>query len=305
MISLHAKTKLKRISQQVRSLEKTWPKQLEIVEIDSPKMIEFLPYSLLDVFRKSPTKRELDFLASAQLIAKSILLFDSLMDHQQEITPDFVKVLRIQTLQHDGYSLLMKLFPSDSPFWNHFRQRLQEYINASLKEKQYSLGLDDWKKFGKEALSIAAGKAAIAHLIVDGLAILTNQSDISESLNNSLRHYYIGIQMIDDVQDWLIDIEADQPSLLLSCAVDNWPLKDKQEILSSEKAARVFRRQLYSGGHVTHVLDIANSEMEQAKNAVFNFQPSLWHTLLSDHLALCKEWLVMSHEIIGSVKKYM
>ncbi|QBD77685.1 hypothetical protein EPA93_17485 [Ktedonosporobacter rubrisoli] len=159
------------------------------------------------------------------------------------------EILRINVIHAEAIHLLYTLFPSDSPFWTHFRNSQHTYNTALQLEQKWSRSsLLDFDL--QTAEQIAAGKAAPSTLAVAALSVLDGKpEEYLSALTESLNLANIGLQFYDDLRDWKDDIGASQPSLLLAeltREVGEIDYPDDAE--KQEKYLKYLRRHLYRSG---------------------------------------------------------
>lgn len=139
------------------------------------------------------------------LYYKSVLLMDRLIDDSTEnkITP----FLLISKLQEESIKYLTTVFELNSPFWELWNKRQQEYFHAIQLEKNIACN-PSYKRYQQ----IADLKAAFGKVAIDCLHILSEEKDKKKYLDLLQSHYHfsVGMQLIDDLQDLEEDLENKQ-----------------------------------------------------------------------------------------------
>lgn len=103
---------------------------------------------------------------------------------------------------------LAALFGPNEPFWAQLDGCKAEYEATLLQEKERGVARGPFSLEAFEAL--AAGKSVLCNFIVYALSGLGGTSTPVEPLLACLRHLHIGMQCMDDVEDFRIDWEQGQ-----------------------------------------------------------------------------------------------
>ena len=144
-----------------------------------------------------------------------ILSLDRLMDHRD--AGDVGNVLVGSLLQQQALSLLYSLFPFDSPFWPYLQTYFEHFIQASLQERIRHHHLVT--TYTEEELAfIYAGKPAVGKVCIAAMATLSARPDLIPALVNSHDTFYVGFQLLDDLQDWRLDYHNHHYSYPLTLA---------------------------------------------------------------------------------------
>ncbi len=103
---------------------------------------------------------------------------------------------------------LSVVFPPDSPVWAGLAARLHHSIDQIRIERELSPD-DERDAF----ISVAAGKSSLIQLTVDWLdALAPAPGDLAERLRRSLIDQHLGMQWLDDINDFVADAELGQPT---------------------------------------------------------------------------------------------
>lgn len=196
---------------------------------------------------------------AGRFFASGSILFDKAMDGNPH-RPG-ANILRGQLAMAEGFGTLVEIFPGDSAFWPRFRDLFHEFTSACEDELGFSERRTPWSAFTLDrALQIAVGKTALAQATVHGLDCLSGMEERRvERLLDSVRNYYIGRQIWDDVCDWKEDLRAGTPSLLLARLLPEGPSAPP----AAEDLPSLARR-IYYEGHLQEVLAIAVEHLDQA-----------------------------------------
>ncbi len=103
---------------------------------------------------------------------------------------------------------LAAVFPPESPVWPRLAARLHHSVDQIRTER--GLSPDDART---AFVSVAAGKSSLIQLTVDWLdAIAPAPDDRAERLRRSLIDKHLGMQWLDDINDFVADAELGQPT---------------------------------------------------------------------------------------------
>lgn len=103
---------------------------------------------------------------------------------------------------------LATLFPQKDPFWGLLDYCKQQYAESNVKEKVLSAERGTFTLEMFEGL--AADKSAVCNAIVYALSRLGGDTQPVEALLGCLKHLHIGLQCMDDEEDFRQDWEQHQ-----------------------------------------------------------------------------------------------
>ena len=142
---------------------------------------------------------------SSYLYFRFLLSFDQLLD-----TSHFS--LGEMRLGFEFYEKALRglaaLYPDESPFWEQFSTLKSRYFNSLISEKKGShKKVDMTPELFQE---IAIGKSAMSLAAVDSLACLAGSSSRRDELIDCISELHIGLQYMDDVDDFKLDFKEGQ-----------------------------------------------------------------------------------------------
>ncbi|GHO97672.1 hypothetical protein KSF_077200 [Reticulibacter mediterranei] len=188
-------------------------------------------------------------------------------------------------LQTEALSYLHQLFPASSPFWERFRSYMRQYYQACIFEKRFVSGELPWRDYNENiAWTLATGKSSVSQAIIAGLVDLAGTEQYLLPFTKSLNFFNFSCQMFDDICDWKEDYLNRSPSLLLCGLLQEQPVEPKKQDL--ERIAR----ELYYGGHMCAVLQLAIDAFDQATSVIPENVVS-WHHLVSKLRERCEDLL--------------
>ncbi len=107
-----------------------------------------------------------------------------------------------------------ELFPADSPFWNYLEQYITEWTQSISWEETFH-----WSKlrnYREEDLLLIARKAAVSKLSVMPVALLAGHEEAVEPLAQFVDYTQVVFDLIDQLQDWRDDLQAQHYGYLLT-----------------------------------------------------------------------------------------
>ncbi|HLI72103.1 MAG TPA: prenyltransferase/squalene oxidase repeat-containing protein [Ktedonobacteraceae bacterium] len=263
-------------------LNEHW-KDLNLCKNDPVNIYDCYPYLFADVFPRIEPALLADFSLATKLLASSLLYADKLMDLNLLPYDTTLLLEHIFAFQLEGYTLLQKLFPPDSPFWPRFRSYFAHYQRVCLLEKQFANGSISWKELDeKTAMDIAVGKTGLSRGVPAGLAALSGDEEYMEVFNESLDLYNFAHQMFDDLSDWKEDYLHQSPSLLLSRWLPERPDKPSVDDLD------LLARELYYDGHACVILQLAIDALARANNLLADIPDITWPIVVGDLHERCE-----------------
>ena len=143
-----------------------WSEKVILDDDDETKVYDGYPYLFLNAFPALAPSDVRSLALAGRLLARSIVVYDNVMDGRALDHPTTTDALRAQALQFEAYHLLYQLFPPDTAFWRRFRNYLIEYANACLQEQRFASGERPWQEYTESlALEIAVAKSDVGKVI--------------------------------------------------------------------------------------------------------------------------------------------
>ena len=187
-----------------------------------------------------------------------LLSLDGLIDKHSGIS-----FLILHKLHETALLKLMNIFPVSSEFWEYFKLYGREFVSGVLKEKELlnGPGINDYSydSFRK----ITAAKCAVAKCATAGLNSLSGSKCDNESLNLSQEYFHIGLQIMDDIQDWHDDYLNKRNSFLINT------------VLSDKEFYRVFNQSREKPDLLGKYIYLSDTSYEFLKSAEENFRKAL------------------------------
>jgi squalene-hopene/tetraprenyl-beta-curcumene cyclase len=263
------------LEQDVARLGQRWPALVALSQ--GPRSNYFaLPVSLATLFPGVAPDRAHSFALACRLLAGSILSQDRIVDGG---SGDAALSLRSMALQAESYQQFHRLFAPEARFWERLQQYLAEYAGACLEEQRFVSGQRPWSEYTESVgLGIVKGKNAVARTVPAGLVELAREEHLLEPLLNVIDGFNVATQLWDDLQDWKEDLRRGVPSILLARVVRERPvaLEEEQWKQRSEHLAR----EIYYGGHASHVLRMALDGLGTARRFLTDHELPEFRALL-------------------------
>lgn len=282
LLSAEALKALAAVPAQIVLLQDFWPLAVNLAIDNQSSIYDAYPFLFLPAFPGLSPREIVPFAVASRLFASSIFVADDIMDEPRSRNGPIVDVLRVQAMQAEGYRLLYQLFPSGSKFWDRFRDYHSAYALACLLEmralRQNAGQLGNQPVSEAELLRIGRGKSGLSRFVVAGLAELSGDESNLPGLLESISHYYMARQILDDLADWRQDLKRGFPSLPLQRALGSRLERLPQAGVDEEKLAMV---KLYLQGQAEYVLRIAQREADAAQEQIRDLPPTPWAHLLT------------------------
>jgi squalene-hopene/tetraprenyl-beta-curcumene cyclase len=273
-------------------LQSRWPREISIgrSEGDTPSIYDCFPYLFIEAFPGVPAEKVQKLSLAGRLYASALFLSDALMDQEMKGLKAAVASVNVTALQSEASYILHELFPPGSGFWKHFRAYLRDYIEACLREKEFTIGNRSWSDYTDEvALGIVSGKDGFSRAAIAGLCELSGDDGLLEGLTQSIKHYYIGRQMYDDLIDWKSDLRDGSPSLVLARL-----LRTRPPVLNTDRNSpeiSELARELYYQGHAEYVLDLALDSLDKAGHLTIEVPSLSWRAAIEQAHLHCSSLL--------------
>lgn len=104
---------------------------------------------------------------------------------------------------------LSAVFPADSVVWSGLTNRIcQSIAQINLERELRNCDERDLVRF----VSVAEGKSTLIQLPVDWLDAIQPVGDLADRLRNSLLYKHLGMQWLDDINDFAVDADQGQPT---------------------------------------------------------------------------------------------
>jgi squalene-hopene/tetraprenyl-beta-curcumene cyclase len=226
---------------------------------------------------------------AACLFASSVFLNDKLMDRDPGVYLSTNSVLQVQAMQFEAYQQLHSIFSPERQLWNRFQRYVVEYAEGCLLEQHFRSGQRSWQDYTeKVALQIVIAKGGIARTTIAALVELAQDDQWLAALTESINHFNIACQLLDDLQDWKEDLQTGLPSLLLARAVPEWPIH-----FAAERSGQLneLARKIYYEGHASYVLKLALESLKRAREIVADLPELPWHQEVEKFSRYCHSLL--------------
>lgn len=281
-------------AQGLEPLQALWP---EAVRLDAGRGSDY--FSLASFFlpacSRVTSEQGHSLALFTRLLASSILLHDEVADGDTPPGEQGAFTLRIMALQFEAWQCMTPFLPAASPFWGRLRTYLAAYAEACLDERRFASAQRPWAEYTEAvARRIILGKNGVAHAVVAALVALEGNDSLYAPLITALDGFNLATQLCDDLTDWKEDLRNGIPSLLLVRFVPERPVSPPD----GRELARL-TRELYYGGHASHVLRLALAGLDAAEHAPRALAPEMpWYKVVSSLRRRCQGILADVERII-------
>jgi len=221
----------------------------------------FYPELFWNIFSESDhdsqaSEEELSKLCIAgYLYFGSILLQDKLLDTR--VVSSYESVLQISWMQEECLRILSTIFPPDSPFWNLWVERRNEYFSSvALQTQETPLTLSEYEQ-------LADGKSAFGKVAIDCCYSLfktkRNQAHHARLVQSHV-YFSIGVQVLDDIEDMEEDFNTRQINLVLQWAQS----KAREKSIPDLHNIRDIKKFVYVSGVYGNLIDLACDYLQKA-----------------------------------------
>jgi hypothetical protein len=242
------------------------------------------PYLFYELYSEVPLDQYDKLALSQQLYLNHVLIFDSLMDGKLLLEP------QIAYWANSTYQkillILHQLFPIDSPFWNYFEKCRVENTQAFMVERiKHTYRVSPYSE--QEKVLIFSGKSAMARAGLAALAYLS-QRDFLEDVALSCDAFHIGLQCMDDVQDWRNDYRDHVYTPLLTEVLLEHHLDEKAES-DQRPDVNSIGSLVYGGGYAQKALESAIDYFNLALYVSKDLKCPAWQSEILNMIARCKQ----------------
>jgi hypothetical protein len=245
----------------VEALRAHWPEAIDLRSDRLSSYIE-LPYLFLPAFPHLPLLQVRPLAVFTRLMTGVLQQQDTLADGALAPPRAGEEALRLMAMQFEACHALYASIPAAAPFWERLRGYLSEHTHARIEERAFRQEDRSWHQYTEEvARRIIHGKHGVARAVVAGLVELARDERLFTPLLEALDAFNFASQMCDDLLDWRDDAFRSHPSLLLARVLPK-PLALRGAALEQELDR--LGRELYHGGHASHVVGLALGALDAA-----------------------------------------
>jgi len=256
------------------------------------------PYLFYELYPQVPLEQYDQLAISQYLYLSHVLMLDRLMDGKLLLEPQIA--YWINSTYQKIISILSKLFPTDSPFWIYFEKCRIENTQALILERvQHTYRVSEYSD--REKILIFSGKSAMAKAGLAALAYLSQQ-DVSDEIALSCEVFHIGLQLLDNLQDWRSDYRDHHYTPLLTQVLLDNQLTDAVE--SSQRVdVNVIGTLIYKRGYAQASLKEAMDYFKLALYVVRDFGCPAWQNEILRLIQGCEERLAALEQGLRCVRE--
>lgn len=242
------------------------------------------PYLFYELYSQVPLKQYDQLAISQYLYLSHVLMFDHLMDGKLLLEP------QIAYWTNSAYqrivSILSNLFPAASPFWTYFEKCRIENVQAlTLERVRHTYLVSEYSD--QEKIFIFSGKSSMAKAGLAALAYLSQQ-DISDAVALSCEAFHVGLQLIDNLQDWRSDYRDHLYTPLLTQVLLANHLANEAESGQRIDVNKIGSL-IYGQGHALETLKDATNTFQLALLAVKDVKCLVWQNEILGMIQGCEQ----------------
>ncbi len=209
-----------------------------------------------------------------------LLVLDELLDGDTQQS----SLLVLHTLHEYSMELLFRLFPPDSSFWRYFKKYRVDFLSANDNAKR---GLDFQPDWGEESIEdlnrIARNKSSFAKCATAGLMALAGLSADKDPLTETQEHFHLGLQLLDDLQDWKEDYLGHRQSYLLSLCFSDTRLSQSLKDKPTDELG-VLGRYIHYSGASERIFCLAKKAFLDALSSCASFDVPWWSETVEEYV---------------------
>jgi len=193
------------------------------------------------------------------LYFRFLLVFDDLLDAGADSGYMHRSLQTGLALHEASIRKLSHLFGQSSPFWPQFQVLKTQYQEAIAREVELKRTQRPYTHSDFEF--IAAGKSAMSLAAPLGMSVLASRTNCDrKDLDKMLVAYHRGIQILDDIDDFKIDLQTGQRTYAIQCVRSHL----KERGVSSVDNNKLYKY-LFISGVAVELLDDAIGYFDEAR----------------------------------------
>jgi hypothetical protein len=106
-----------------------------------------------------------------------------------------------------GTRRLAGIFPGQPRVWSGLTERIRQSVDQIERERELRC---DGSTPLREFVAVAEGKSSLIQLTVDWLDAISPVGGLADRLRGSLLNKHLGMQWLDDINDFVVDVEGGQ-----------------------------------------------------------------------------------------------
>jgi len=182
---------------------------------------------------------------------------DNVMDEPERF--DATLLLLGNEVLNEYHRVYHRLFPADSPFWDHYTRLWREFSRVALWEKQEHWGRI--VRFRETEVEQLGDKFLLAAIPCAAFALLRNRPETIPSLEGMVRSLGVGIQLVNDLTDLKEDLRRQNYTYLLTEL-----LPKNGHLLPFEEAEATITRTLLTTPFLQEYLERAAAYYQKVAN---------------------------------------
>lgn len=223
----------------------------------------FLPFSSAADFPSCPPEQVRQLAMASTCMVIYNILFDAAVDDPAK--PDITTQVLAEYALTAMHEHLYGLFPTGSPFWDHFKVLYERFLRSMVEEqtahkrKPQPYSYEDYVRISKQKMSMVMINPV-------GLAVLGNVPERIPRLAEAWDELNVAVVILDDIKDWEDDYHEHNYTYLLTSSLQfdqtEQPLPGNEDELLNQVIFSGEMEELYRRG--AHHLDHAALLAEEA-----------------------------------------
>lgn len=216
-----------------------------------------------------------------------LMMIDNFIDNKL----DNVSIIPLQKLHETAILKIVDLFPPKSLFWVYFHLYRERYA-LGMKKEYEKTNKDNSSYSYTELEEITKAKCAFTKCSTAGLLILSGMESKNDPFIKTQDEYHIGLQILDDIQDWREDYRNNNKSYLLHQVFSDMEFIKKLNCVEDKE--NTLGKYIYFSEITATSLENALYHFQESKKSCLDFDVPYWTSFLENYISYC-EHLILNH----------
>lgn len=256
------------------------------------------PYLFYELYPSIPLAQYDQLALSQYLYLAHVLMLDRLMDGKVLLEPQIA--FWANSAYQKILSILHGLFAPTASFWAYFEQCRVENTQALILERvNHTYRIQPYT--AQEKVLLFSGKSAMAKAGLVALAALAGQ-DLPDAVLLSCEAFHVGLQLMDNLQDWRSDYRDHLYTPLLTQVLLDHGLAEQAENTPRADVNQI-GSMLYGKNYALTTLHEALSYFQVALYAVKDTPCPAWQNEILTAIQGCQNYLQALEQKLGQIRQ--
>jgi hypothetical protein len=205
------------------------------------------PFLFTDGFPEIPLEH-LRLLSVASLCLLShCIITDSLADHDPQTKCEAPDIMTNSQMLIYAWAFILRAQSKQHLQWDMFLEVYGEFNRAMVLEAERHIG-NPTPYSNDDLIEVIARKSALAKIIIFKMSRLSGRFGNVEALGQSLDHWHLACNLLDDLKDWKVDLRARRFTYILTIVIEGLGGWEKINTFDDILLQESIGRYLYSSG---------------------------------------------------------